>query len=77
MQADGLARYVHAYGGHFPNCERFFSDLGLPSSVGFRHLLYVLSRGGTSFFPGTTPHGFLILTRRNARIGRRAELLAK
>ncbi len=55
MQADRLARYTHAYGGNFPNCARIFSDLGLPSSVGFRHLLYILSRGGTIFFPGATP----------------------
>ena len=55
MQADRLARYTHAYGGSFPDCARMFSDLGLPSSVGFRHLLYILSRGGTMFFPGATP----------------------
>src|SRR6185295_1697604 len=55
MQADRLARYTHAYGGGFPDCARMFSDLGLPSSVGFRHLLYILSRGGTMFFPGATP----------------------
>jgi acyl-coenzyme A synthetase/AMP-(fatty) acid ligase len=55
MQADRLARYTHAYGGNFPDCARIFSDLGLPSSVGFRHLLHVLSRGGTFFFPGASP----------------------
>ena len=55
MQAERLARYVYAYGAHFPKCERLFSDLGLPSSIGFRHLLYMLSRGGTMFFPGATP----------------------
>lgn len=55
MQAERLARYMHAYGGNFPNCARIFSDLGLPSSVGFRHLLYILSRGGTMFFPGAAP----------------------
>ena len=55
MQADRLARYTHAYGGNFPDCARIFSDLGLPSSVGFRHMLHVLSRGGTFFFPGATP----------------------
>jgi acyl-coenzyme A synthetase/AMP-(fatty) acid ligase len=55
MQAERLARYTHAYGGNFPDCKRIFSDLGLPSSVGFRHLLYILSRGGTMFFPGATP----------------------
>ena len=50
-----LARYNHTYGGAFPSCTRIFCDLGLPSSVGFRHLLYVLSRGGTFFFPGASP----------------------
>jgi acyl-CoA synthetase (AMP-forming)/AMP-acid ligase II len=55
MQADRLARYTHAYGGNFPDCARIFSDLGLPSSVGFRHMLHILSRGGTFFFPGATP----------------------
>src|SRR6476660_739067 len=46
MQSARLARYNHTYGGRFPDCSRFFCDLGLPSSVGFRHLLYILSRGG-------------------------------
>jgi acyl-CoA synthetase (AMP-forming)/AMP-acid ligase II len=52
MQAARLARYDHAYGARFPVCARFFCDLWLGSSVGFRHLLYVLSRGGTMFLPG-------------------------
>jgi acyl-coenzyme A synthetase/AMP-(fatty) acid ligase len=55
MQAARLARYNHAYGGAFPDCSRVFCDLGLPSSVGFRHLLYILNRGGTMFFPGQEP----------------------
>ncbi len=55
MQSARLARYNHAYGARFPDCARFFCDLGLPSSVGFRHLLYILSRGGTMFFPGAEP----------------------
>ena len=50
-----LARYNHVFGRVFPECSRFFSDYGLGSSGGFRHILYVLSRGGTMFFPGASP----------------------
>jgi acyl-coenzyme A synthetase/AMP-(fatty) acid ligase len=50
-----LARYNHVFGNAFPKYSRFFSDYGLGSSGGFRHLLYVLSRGGTMFFPGASP----------------------
>ncbi len=50
-----LARYSHVFGKTFPECSRFFSDYGLGSSGGFRHILYVLSRGGTMFFPGASP----------------------
>jgi acyl-CoA synthetase (AMP-forming)/AMP-acid ligase II len=50
-----LARYNHVFGNVFPQYSRFFSDHGLGSSGGFRHLLYVLSRGGTMFFPGASP----------------------
>jgi acyl-CoA synthetase (AMP-forming)/AMP-acid ligase II len=50
-----LAHYNHVFGSVFPQCSRFFSDYGLGSSGGFRHLLYVLSRGGTMFFPGASP----------------------
>ena len=39
----------------FPQYSRFFSDYGLGSSGGFRHILYVLSGGGTMFFPGASP----------------------
>jgi acyl-CoA synthetase (AMP-forming)/AMP-acid ligase II len=50
-----LARYNHVFGKKFPECSRFFSDYSLGSSGGFRHILYVLSRGGTMFFPGVSP----------------------
>jgi fatty-acyl-CoA synthase len=50
-----LARYSHVFGNLFPQYSRFFSDYGLGSSGGFRHILYVLSRGGTMFFPGASP----------------------
>ena len=50
-----LARYNHVFGRTFPECSRFFSDYGFGSSGGFRHILYVLSRGGTMFFPGASP----------------------
>jgi len=54
-QLGRLARYNHAFGRSFPEWSRFFSDYGLGSSGGFRHILYVLSRGGTMFFPGASP----------------------
>ena len=54
-----LARYNHVYGKKFPECSRFFSDYGMGSSGGFRHILYVLSRGGTMFFPGRVADGNL------------------
>src|SRR5262245_42398028 len=44
-----------AFGNAFPQSSRFFSDYGLGSSGGFRRILYVLSRGGTMFFPGASP----------------------
>jgi acyl-CoA synthetase (AMP-forming)/AMP-acid ligase II len=50
-----LGRYNHVFGNLFPQYSRFFSDYGLGSSGGFRHILYVLSRGGTIFFPGASP----------------------
>ncbi len=50
-----LARYNHVFGNKFPECSRFFSDYGMGSSAGFLHILYVLSRGGTMFFPGASP----------------------
>jgi acyl-CoA synthetase (AMP-forming)/AMP-acid ligase II len=50
-----LARYNHVFGNLFPQYSRFFSDYGLGSSGGFRHILYLLSRGGTMFFPGASP----------------------
>ena len=54
-QLTRLARYNHVFGKNFPSYSRFFSDYGLGSSGGFRHILYVLSRGGTMFFPGPSP----------------------
>jgi len=54
-QLGRLARYNHVFGNAFPQSSRFFSDYGLGSSGGFRHILYVLSRGGTMFFPGASP----------------------
>jgi fatty-acyl-CoA synthase len=50
-----LARHSHVFGRKFPECSRFFSDYGLASSGGFRHVLYALSRGGMMCFPGASP----------------------
>jgi acyl-coenzyme A synthetase/AMP-(fatty) acid ligase len=48
------ARYLYAFGDQFAGCSRFFSDMGLGQSSSFRLLIYVLSRGGTFFFPGAS-----------------------
>ena len=46
-----LARYNHVFGNAFPQYSRFFSDYGLGSSGGFRHILYVCRAAARCFFP--------------------------
>jgi acyl-coenzyme A synthetase/AMP-(fatty) acid ligase len=46
-------RFLFSFGNSSADCLRFFSDMGLGQST--RLLIYVLSRGGTFFFPGATP----------------------
>ena len=48
-------RYLFAFGNSFVAGSRFFSDMGLGQSTCFRLMVYVLSRGGTFFFPGADP----------------------
>jgi len=50
-----MENLFYAFPTPFAECSRFFSDMGLGSGTCFRLLLYVLSRGGTFFFPGATP----------------------
>ncbi len=53
-QLKRVARCNHLFGKTFPECSRFFSSYGLGSSSGFLYVLYVLSRGGTIYFPGAS-----------------------
>ena len=54
MEMRRIERLVFVFANPFPACSKFFSDMGLGSGLSFRLLLYVLSRGGTFFFPGAT-----------------------
>jgi len=36
-----------------------FCDLGIPSSPGFRYLIFMLSRGGTIYYSGRDPTAIL------------------
>ena len=53
-QLKRVARCNHLFGKTFPECSRFFSSYGLGSSSEFLYVLYVLSRGGTIYFPGAS-----------------------
>jgi acyl-coenzyme A synthetase/AMP-(fatty) acid ligase len=52
MLIDRLQHYDVAKGPDFPFYSRVYCDLGLTTAAGFRHLLYMLTRGGTIFFYG-------------------------
>jgi long-chain acyl-CoA synthetase len=54
MERRGYGRYLYAFGAQFAECSRFFSDMGLGQMASFRLMVYVLSRGGTFFFPGAS-----------------------
>src|ERR1700704_5155089 len=54
MEMRRIERFVFVFANPFPECSKFFSDMGFGSGLSFRLLLYVLSRGGTFFFPGAT-----------------------
>jgi acyl-CoA synthetase (AMP-forming)/AMP-acid ligase II len=55
MLVDRLQHYDIAKGPGFPFYSRVYCDLGLTTAAGFRHLLYMLTRGGTIFFYGEDP----------------------
>jgi len=46
------ARLAFARGNRFPQCSRFYCDLGLATDPGFRDMLHMLSKGGTIFYYG-------------------------
>ena len=52
MLIDRLQHYDVAKGPGFPFYSRVYCDLGMTTAAGFRHLLYMLTRGGTIFFYG-------------------------
>jgi acyl-coenzyme A synthetase/AMP-(fatty) acid ligase len=47
-------RFLYAFGSTFLDCSRLFSDMALGMSTCFQLMLYILSRGGTFFFPGAS-----------------------
>ena len=52
-----IAHYSYSKGPRFSHCSRFFCDLGISTSPGFRYMMCLLSRGGTIFFLGPDPAG--------------------
>lgn len=59
MLAGRIAHYVYSKGPRFAHCPRFFCDLGIGTSPGFRYAMALLSRGGTVFFLGEDPSDIL------------------
>ena len=55
MEMKRIETLLFSLGNSSADCSRFFSDMGLGQSTCFRLLIYVLSRGGTFFFPGLSP----------------------
>jgi acyl-coenzyme A synthetase/AMP-(fatty) acid ligase len=43
---------LSTFGNRIADCSRIYSDVPVSSQLGFRVLIYALSRGGTAFFPG-------------------------
>jgi acyl-CoA synthetase (AMP-forming)/AMP-acid ligase II len=54
-----IAHYQYSKGPRFAHCSRFFCDLGIATSPGFRYAIVLLSRGGTIFFLGPDPADIL------------------
>jgi acyl-CoA synthetase (AMP-forming)/AMP-acid ligase II len=54
-----IAHYTYSKGPRFAHCSRFFCDLGISTSPGFRYAMSLLSRGGTIFFLGPEPADIL------------------
>ena len=55
MLADRISYYTYSKGPRFAHCSRFFCDLGIATSPGFRYAMSLLSRGGTIYFLGPDP----------------------
>jgi acyl-CoA synthetase (AMP-forming)/AMP-acid ligase II len=56
-----IAHYQYSKGPRFAHCSRFFCDLGISTSPGFRYAMVLLSRGGTIFFMGPD-HAYILQT---------------
>ena len=54
-----IAHYTYSKGPRFAHCSRFFCDLGISTSPGFRYAMSLLSRGGTIYFLGQEPSDIL------------------
>jgi acyl-coenzyme A synthetase/AMP-(fatty) acid ligase len=54
MEMLRCGRFLFAFGSSFLECSRLFSDMGLGMPTCFNLMLYILSRGGTFFFPGAS-----------------------
>jgi len=54
-----IAHYTYSKGPRFAHCPRFFCDLGIGTSPGFRYAMSLLSRGGTIYFLGPEPADIL------------------
>jgi acyl-coenzyme A synthetase/AMP-(fatty) acid ligase len=59
MVAERIARHHSVFGNLLPLCSRTYCDMGFATSLGFQFLIYVLWRGGTLFFPGTSAESTL------------------
>jgi len=59
MLAERVAHYSYSKGSRFAHCSRFFCDLGISTSPGFRYAITLLSRGGAIFFLGPEPADIL------------------
>jgi acyl-CoA synthetase (AMP-forming)/AMP-acid ligase II len=54
-----VGHYQYSQGPRFAHCARFFSDLGIATSPGFRYVMALLCRGGTIFLLGPDPADIL------------------
>jgi acyl-CoA synthetase (AMP-forming)/AMP-acid ligase II len=59
MLAGRISHYSYSKGPRFAHSARFFCDLGISTSPGFRYAMSLLSRGGTIFFLGPEPADIL------------------
>src|SRR5215510_14760782 len=52
LMADRIGRHSTVFGARVADCRRIYSDMPIPTSLGFEFLLDTLWRGGTYFLPG-------------------------